>query len=195
MNAHTDPQSGAEIDPELLDMIPKPEPLPWEDTGLHAALRAAVFAQLKPQTPHQLAVASQIFTCLWDQYRHEHLARALDLASYRKAALSLLHDQKDVVELLLPDEKNKDLVAQLLGKDAAARQAALAQIAAKGITEADILAKAYLDHFQEAEALARRPTRLDERRRALMEEYQDLKAQQALEAVPDAVLIEGPGDD
>ncbi|MDU8945520.1 hypothetical protein [Ovoidimarina sediminis] len=191
MNAHT----ASQIEPELLDLIPKTDPLPWEDESLHGAMKAAVFAQLKPDTPHQLAVATQIFACLWDQYRHEHLTRALDLASYRKAAVSLLHDEKDIEELLLPDDKNKALVAQLLGEDNAARQAALAHIAAKGITEADILAKAYLDHFQEAEALARRPTRLDERRRALMEEYGMLKTQLVRDAVPDAELIEAPGDD
>lgn len=187
MNAHTAPQ----IEPELLDLIPKTEPLPWEDAGLHAALKAAVFAQLKPETALQVAVVAQIFACLWDHHRHEHLTRALDLASYRKAALSLLISEG----VLFPDENTKDLVGQLFGEDDATRQAALAYLESVGVTEADILANAYLDHFQEAEALARRPIRLDDRRRTLLDEYEKLKALQALEAVPDAELIEAPDDD
>lgn len=191
MTKHTKPEELKKLDAELMDLVPVVEPDPWEDPESFDALKSAVFAELNPETVYERAVATEIFACIWDAFRSRVLAKDLRVACYRKSALQLVLMEGFQA---LPDKGALDAVGALLGADKSARAAAKKKLKQMGITEADIVAKAYIDHFHETEALARRPFRFDERRRALMKEYAELKARREQAAIEDAEVLVPDGD-
>ncbi|SDL97317.1 hypothetical protein [Aliiruegeria lutimaris] len=173
-------------DSRVMEFLPSPKVYPWEDSAQYEALQDAVVTHLVPSTPHEHVLARRIAAAHWEQWRSEQLSQDVFMSACRKAALELLNEQPGVI---FPDDKTMRLADDILGSDKALRATALNELAGKGITEEQIRAQAYLEHFQAIEALERRPWRDDERRRALMREYAALKASNQLDHVPDAEIL------
>lgn len=183
------------VDPEtspadVMDLLPETSLAPWEDHGQFAALEAALIAEMKPKTLHERSIVRRLAECHWDHSRSRTLSSDVAKANYRAAALQALMTENGLLaKPLFADQAMLELVDGLLASDTAVRTTALEALAKCAISESDIRARAYLDHFHAVEALERRPVRLDERRRALMKEYDDVRSLNALKAVAEAEVI------
>jgi hypothetical protein len=189
------PSSG--LPPEQLDLVPAPALLPWEDRSQFEALRAAILADLKPTSIHQLALAARIVACHWEQFRGQKLTVDVMVSGYRKAALHHLQNPPNagVFDMsLVPDRTMLDLADALTGTDRNKRQEALDELDARGIHEPDIHARAYLQDFAALEALDRRPAKQDARLRSLMQDYRALQELDRFDGVPDATMVADDDD-
>lgn len=168
---------------EVLEDLPPLEPLPWKNRSQYQALKKALFAQLAPTTLLQRATVQRIFEIHWEQYRSKVLRRDLNVAGYRKGVVHFLtHD----FMLAIPKEDASALADNLTGGDRELQAQALAYLSNRGVSQEDIRAWAYLQHMQATEALERRSDRQDARRRALMQEYEEMKKLDQLSRIPDA---------
>lgn len=176
---------------ELSNLLPSVSARPWEDAEQYEALRRAVLDQLKPSTLHEKSIALRIAEVHWDHYRSQELARDVWVTAYRKATIELLNGAMGCVGPgLFPDPRLAATARDLVSSDPAARNKALQELESRGVSEAQIRAEAYLSHMSAIETLEKRPTRLDERRRALMKEFEDLKMINKLDQVPDAEVLQ-----
>lgn len=157
------------VEGELLDLIPPLKPLPWEDPEACKALEEASIWQLGPQTIHERAIARDVADCLWQIIRVHDLNRCIAVLGYRQAVAGLIDQGMTGLLAITP---GRELGMRLTNPDQ--RADALAELDAHQIDDDDIRAKAFIDTFQENEALHRRAIQLEERRRRLMAEYNEL---------------------
>ena len=176
---------------ELVDLLPASEVMPWENAAEYDALEAALVADLKPKTAHELAIARRIAALDWEYYRGASLIRDVFSACVRKVAYAMLGEGGMDFLRMGHDAADFKIASALVGDDDEARDQAIATLDNKGISLADIRARAFLEHVQELEALERRPERNEARRRKLLQDILGLQAVRDRGTVGDAEIVPG----
>ena len=181
------------VPPELLDLMPPFEVLPWEDASQYEALKMALLEDLKPGTAHELSIVRRLAALDWEYFRGATLCRDVFSSCVRKTALRVLLESGGMFAQLIPEAADIGTAGALVGEDEKARASAIARLEAKGVSLEDVRARAFLDHVREFEMLERRPERNEERRRKLLRDLAALQQSRALQEIEDAEIL--PNDE
>jgi hypothetical protein len=175
--------------------------LPDEDPATFTEFRDALLDELAPRSAYQKCVAMNLVGIEWDIGRNRRLLAAALRDAFRRHATSVAErelagraylssdaagDREDAY-----DEDYAEYYAELFASELTDRKPkALAALAKTGVTRSEIAATAQLYRSTTIAYHEDRIAELERRRRALLMDYETLKARRlAADAIEDAVVV------
>ncbi|ROT98120.1 hypothetical protein [Histidinibacterium lentulum] len=156
----------------------------------HEALREALLNDLNPATPYERVLAENIIGLEWEAYRYRRMRDSMIRNRFRELAAGAFAGG-GIFEGLITDPESRAQAAALAGANAASHEKASEELAAKGFSVPEILAKAYVELAPTLEPLERHIAQMEERRRRLRGDLDTLTARAPIE---DAVLVVNDDD-
>lgn len=176
--------------PELVDLVTKRKPLPGEDALQLEHLRLSLMAQLAPSSPFEQVLADDIYNLICDALAHRSYRHALLRAGIRTFAQEILHKRMSgQIEPVLPSKEAEALSYDLVSDDPLRQDKALAELSKLEISVEEVRARAFASNAQLVTTHDAQIASIELRRRKLLQDYADLKAQ-AAKPVEDAVLMD-----
>lgn len=182
---------------ETISRLVAPRIFASENAADHAALRAALFAELAPRTAYETALAETFVRYQWEIARLQRFRDSALLATYRDLALAVLLKDNPSGHLRDSDVADEDraLIRDLVSPDPDVREKAEQAFREdSGWEPADVLGLAYA-RSSGARSLDDRIADMERRRRILREDYARLRLSHPGVEVEEAEVLEAACDD
>lgn len=181
---------------ETISRLVAPRIFASENAADHAALRAALVAELAPRTVYETALAETLVRYQWEIARLMRFRDSALLATYRDLALKAWI--KDDPSAFLRDSdasaEDRALIRDLVSADPKVRLEAEQEFRECGWEPADVLGLAYA-RSPGALKLDDRIADVERRRRILRDDYVQLRISDPGVEIEDAEVLDRAGDD
>jgi len=176
--------------PELLNFLPRMTLFPGEDENSFEDLHHALMLDLSPATPYETAIAENLIALEWELVRHRKIRDDIIQIEFRKVVTNVIATGTLGISLNKREADETDtLVKAYYSGSPEHRAEMLGHFTTLGITEGQILAKAY-DHSMDSIVEHERKIQgIENRRRKLLDDYNKMKASRA-KPIEDAVVLE-----